>query len=75
MMNHGVFLTEDEMQQVTRLLEPSIEIQPNGIVITRSGDKAAAWAKLNEIATTKGLPQLPDGQAYGLTAKRELVSK
>lgn len=71
----GVFLPDDKFAEVERLLKPTITMNlQTHITITEPGDKKGAWKLIDDFAVAKGLPRLPDGQHYGLTSDRELVS-
>lgn len=75
MTRTGVFLPDDKFAEVQRLLAPSIKMNfETNITITEPGDKEAAWKLVDDFAVENGLPSLPDGQHYGLTSDRELVS-
>ena len=71
----GIFLPDDTYREVKRLLEPTISVNfKTRITITQPGDKEAVRKRLDEYAASYGWPSLPDGQCYGLTSDRELVS-
>ena len=75
MTRTGVFLPDGKFAEVQRLLGPTIEMDvKTNITTTRLGDKGAAWKLVDDFAVENGLPSLPDGQHYGLTSDRELVS-
>lgn len=75
MIQTGVFLPADKAAEVQRLMRPLIKMDlGTHITIIMPVDRQAVWALINDFAVANGLPRLPEGQHYGLTADRELVS-
>lgn len=71
----GVFLSDDKFRKIQELMSPKISMDlRKNITIIDPGDKEAAWKVVDDFAEESGLPVLPDGQYYGLTSNRELVS-
>lgn len=75
MKETGVFVPQEKLEEVKKLLQPKISMDfDTNTNTTTYGDKEAAWKLLDEFAAAQGLPPLPDGQHYGVTAERELVA-
>lgn len=69
----GKFLTQAEYDElVDRYKNPTIELLPKGITITRTGP-GRAGEYLQEVAVEKGLPAMKKGR-YGVSAEKEIIA-
>jgi hypothetical protein len=74
MTHTGVFLTAAQYAEITELIELTMQINLKTNITVYETRKAAATARLQEMAHAAGLPALTGSKGYGLTAARELVA-
>lgn len=70
----GVFVTAEEMQEIRKLMQPTISIDLKRHQNTVEQGPGRAMARLAEIAAAKGLPPLEPPKGYGLASNLEIIA-